>query len=99
MDHVDFAQRLLTRAEATSPSHYQEMVRALSHGAFSGGYSSPSGEPPPRYVSLRGRANDVANELAIGSPERRFFEFLSTQAALRIEESLRADEDFLDHHS
>ena len=91
-----FVVHLLERANAAGVGCYRSVGGALMALATSGTWSGTPGQPAPRHVEQRDRADAVAQTYAIGAPSRRFYEALRDSAIREIEDERNRDAEDLD---
>ena len=95
-DNVDFVTKLLRLAAKHGEKHLQLVGGALHGAAVSGFGSAAIGQPFPRDVTLRGRAEATAETLPVGSIEARFYSSLAESARRNIEWQTQSGEKLLD---
>jgi transcriptional regulator with XRE-family HTH domain len=83
-DRCDVVVRLLQSACAMDPELAKHLASGLQAAAMSGVRSGTPGQPFPEDVEQRDRSRQIAQGLAAGSFERRFYEALVDQAESSI---------------
>ena len=95
-DNVDFVTKLLRLAARYGEKHLQLVGGALHSAAVAGFGSAAIGQPFPRDVTLRDRAEATAETLPVGSIEARFYSGLAESARRNIEWQTQSGEKLLD---
>lgn len=90
-EHEAFVVHLLERADAAGVDCYRSVGGELRALATGGTWSSAPGEPAPRHVEQRDRADAAARRYAEGTPARRFYEAVRDAAVGEIEDERNHD--------
>jgi hypothetical protein len=83
-DRSDVVVRLLQSADTVDPELIQDLAGGLQTAVMSGARMGTPGQPFPEDVEQRDRSRQIAQELAAGSVERRFYEALAAMAESSI---------------
>jgi hypothetical protein len=96
LSHPDFVSRALRAASAVGEESLQHVAGALHGAAVSGSFSGAPGQPFPRDVDQRAKAEALADSSPAGSIEQEFYRSLQRSAEERIRWSADRHEKWLD---
>ena len=96
VSHSYFCINLLRKSHSIGTECHQSVKSDLFSSAISGARSGIAGQPMPHDLALKNNASEVAAQLAVGSPERDFYESLVEYATSEIEDLLAKNEELFE---
>lgn len=95
LEHPQFVEATLNAANARGADDLRKVGSALlSNTALYGNQSRTMGQPPQRHIRLRNEGHERAEEFAVGTPTRQFYEAVVATAETRLREAELEDEEF-----
>jgi hypothetical protein len=88
-----FVEHLIDKAYAMGDATYRRACSQISYKALHDTRVSIPGQPAPKDVSLRDKAQSAASSYPIGSPIRRFYEDLAKYTQSNMQWDIALDED------